>query len=109
MKTVRSQWRATVLVCRKCSKKVGGGFGEDGGKSLAKALRGEMGGGKGRKANVGVVEVDCLKICPKRGVVALNAAAPREWLGIAPGTPVTDVAARLGLDALAENGAPPEK
>ncbi len=97
MKTVRAQWRTAILVCRKCTKKLGGGFGEKGGTSLAKALRAEAGLGKGRKASAGIVEVDCLKVCPKRGVVAVNAATPREWLVIAPGTPIEEVRDRLGL------------
>ena len=96
---VRSQWRQAVLVCRKCSKKVGGGFGEKGGTRLAKALRAEVGGGKGRKASVGIVEVGCLKICPKRSVVVIDGTRPGEWLLVEPGTPIAEVAARLGMDA----------
>ena len=94
---VRADWTAAVLVCRKCSKKLGGGFGPDGDRSLAKLLRTETGGGKGRKAAVGVVEVDCLKICPKRAVVVVDGAQPGEWLLVAAGTPVVEVVARLGL------------
>ena len=38
-KQVKADWRDVVLVCRKCSKKLDGGFGADGEKTLAKALR----------------------------------------------------------------------
>jgi hypothetical protein len=52
-KRARSDWTEVVLVCRKCSKKLDGGFGEDGDEKLAKVLRKSVkakGGGKGRKA-----------------------------------------------------------
>ncbi|SFR97088.1 hypothetical protein [Sphingomonas jatrophae] len=94
---VRADWRSTVLVCRKCSKKQSGGFGPDGDERLAKALARAVGGGRKRKAQVGVVEVDCLGICPKHAVVAVDAAHPGRWQLIRPGTPMDEVAERLGL------------
>jgi predicted metal-binding protein len=96
---VRADWRQVVLVCGKCSRKLHGGFGPGGDKPLAKALRRQAGGGKGRKATLGVVEVGCLKICPKGAVVVVDAARPREWLLVAAGTPVGEVAVRLGMAA----------
>jgi predicted metal-binding protein len=92
---VRAEWRQVVLICRKCSKKLGGGFGPDGDQSLAQALKRSSGGGKKRKAPRGVVEVGCLDVCPKRGVVVIDADRPREWLIVQEGTPVADVEARL--------------
>ena len=86
-----------MLVCRKCSKKVGGGFGEKGKTPLAKALRGLGNGRKGRKADLGVVEVGCLKVCPKQAVVAFNGRTPGDWVIVPAGTTIADVAARLGL------------
>lgn len=51
IKQVRAEWNDVVLVCRKCSRKLDGGFGADGDQKLAKALRKAMGAkGKGRKA-----------------------------------------------------------
>lgn len=97
MKTARANWRTTILVCRKCSKKAGGGFGDKGRTGLAKALRAAAGLGKGRKATAGIVEVGCLKICPRRGITVIDAAAPGEWLIVEPGAPVADLAARLRL------------
>lgn len=35
IKRVRAEWREVVLVCRKCSKKLDGGFGAKGNKRLA--------------------------------------------------------------------------
>jgi predicted metal-binding protein len=95
--SVRSNWRTTVLVCRKCSKKVGGGFGPKRKTSLAKALKAELGGGKGRKASVGIIETKCLGVCPKNAVTVVDGRHSDLWLLIRPGTPVAEVAESLGL------------
>ncbi len=95
--SVPAAWGGVVLVCGKCSRKVGGGFGPKGRTSLARALRALLPKAKGRKAAHGVIETGCLKLCPKARVVAIDAARPGEWLLIAPGTPVAEVAARLGM------------
>ncbi len=91
---VRSDWQDAVLVCGKCSKKVGGGFGPKGTTALAKALRKLLDLGKGRKARVGVVETQCLGVCPKRAVVVARAGT---WLIVPQGIDVARVAAELGL------------
>jgi len=100
MKRVRADWDEIVLVCRKCSKKLDGGFGKRGDQSLAKGLR-KMLGAKavGRKASLAVIEVDCLDICPKGAVVAFRAAAPGDWAIVPKGAPLDGVARRLGLRA----------
>lgn len=97
---IRSDWRGAILVCRKCGKKAGGGFGPKGKTSLAKALRTEIGGGKGRKAKIGVVEVGCLGVCPKHAVTMVDTRRPGEWLIVKTGTPVEEVAARLVAGAV---------
>ena len=94
--TVNSNWSTTVLVCAKCSKKLGGGFGEKGKVPLAKALK-QLGGGKKRKAPFGVIETSCLDICPKGAVVAVNAAHPGTWLLVGEGMPIDEAAELLGL------------
>jgi len=76
-KRVRSNWQGALLVCRKCSKKLDGGFGPDREDRLAKRLRRTL--GKGRKARLGVVEVDCLKVCPKRAVAVVDTRTPGCW------------------------------
>ncbi len=96
-KTVRSDWQNVVLVCRKCSKRVGGGFGAKGKTSLAKALRRHIGAKKGRKAKAGIVEVKCLSVCPKKAVTVVHANDLLNWQLVKPGTPVADIAAALGL------------
>jgi predicted metal-binding protein len=99
-KRARSDWTEVVLVCRKCSKKLDGGFGEDGDEKLAKALRKGLkapGGGKGRKARVGVIEVDCFDVCPKNAAVAVKASNPGEWVVVPRGASTEAVTERLGL------------
>ena len=51
IKTSKTKWRDVVLVCKKCQKKLDGGFGPHGDKSLKKALKTYLkpGDGKGRK------------------------------------------------------------
>jgi predicted metal-binding protein len=99
MVRISARWDDSVIVCGKCSKKVDGGFGAKGKTSLAKALRRELGVKKGRKARIGVIETRCLGLCPKRGVTMVHGTRPREWMVVAPGTPVTDVIAALGVGA----------
>lgn len=91
---LRSEWRDAVLVCGKCSKKLGGGFGRKDKQSLAKALRKALKLGKGRKSPVGVVETRCLGVCPKGAVTVARAG---EWLIVPKGTSVGRVALELGL------------
>ena len=95
-KRAPSGWTDVVLVCRKCSKKLNGGFGEEGDKGLAKALRKQL-GGKGRKARVGVIEVGCFDVCPKNAVVAVRASNPGDWVVVPRGASTQTVVERLGL------------
>jgi len=94
---VRSNWRNAVLVCRKCEKKLDGGFGPDGDERLAKALRRHLSLKKGRKAAAGIVEVNCLGVCPKGAVTVVNGAASRDWLLVRPGADLDELAQTLGL------------
>lgn len=99
MKTsVRSNWSNTVLVCAKCSKKLGGGFGPKGKTPLAKALRKHLGLKKGRKGAAGIVEVKCLGVCPRGAVTVVNGAQSRDWLLVPEGADLDAVAGELGLD-----------
>ncbi|HAF41613.1 MAG TPA: hypothetical protein DCG90_07590 [Sphingobium sp.] len=94
---VRSNWRNTVLVCRKCSRKLDGGFGPGGDERLAKALRRHLSIKKGRKGAAGIVEVNCLGVCPKGAVTVVNGADSREWLLVRPDADLDELAATLGL------------
>ena len=94
---VPANWRAAIIVCRKCEKKLGGGFGADGKQRLSKMLRGHARGGRGRKAALGVIESKCLKLCPKRAVTVVNSARPHEWQIIRPGTAIEEIERRLEI------------
>ena len=89
MKPVTSRWEGALLVCGKCSKRVGGGFGPKGKTRLAKLLRQRL--GKGRKAPLGVVETKCLGVCPKHAVVVVDSRRPGEWRLIRPGSDVDEL------------------
>jgi predicted metal-binding protein len=94
---VRANWSNTVLVCAKCSKRLGGGFGPKGKQPLGKALRKHLGLKKGRKAAAGVVDVKCLGVCPRGAVTVVDAAASRQWLLVPAGADLDEVAAEIGL------------
>lgn len=96
-RSVPSNWRSAILVCRKCSKKLGGGFGPDGDQRLARALRRHLSLRKGRKAAAGIVEVGCLGVCPGGAVTVVNGADAREWLLVRPGADLDALAGELGL------------
>ncbi|WP_207388319.1 hypothetical protein [Lichenihabitans psoromatis] len=107
IKSVDSAWTDVVLVCRKCSKKLDGGFGpkqkQAFGTALSEALSAaqqDVGGRKqkARRRRTGVVEVECLDLCPKGAVVALRAGAPGDWLVIPRGTSMMDSMRQLGLN-----------
>ncbi len=105
MKRVKSNWTDVILVCRKCSKKLDGGFGEKGDQRLAKLLRKAFADpavsdgkkAKGRKARMGVVEVDCLDICPKGAVVTVRASRPQDWRMVPHGMATDEVIRQLGM------------
>ena len=99
-KSTSTEWRDIVLVCRKCSKKLDGGFGPDGDLTLKKALRKYFNlkkGKKGRKGDLVVTGVDCFDVCPKGAVIAVNAARPKQLLIVPAGADLLEVKARLGL------------
>ena len=77
-------WSETVAICRKCSRKLDGGFGEDGKQPLRGALREALRVG-GRRGTVGLVDIGCLGICPKGAVTVLLASAPGEVLVVSRG------------------------
>lgn len=95
---VKARWSNAVLVCRKCSKKLkGGGFGPDGDRPLARALRKHLQLGKGPKSAAGIIEVPCLDICPKRAVTVIDGRHPDRWLVVSPGANLDALAHDLGL------------
>jgi predicted metal-binding protein len=92
-----THWRDAVLVCKKCSKKLGGGFGPGKRTSLRKLLRKTLKLKKGRKAALGVVEVGCFDLCPKRAVTIALGSRPRTLYVIPRGAAAEDIVETLGL------------
>ena len=98
MRRLSASWDAAILVCAKCTKRAKGGFGKGGRTPLAKLLRARGNGRKGRKADLGVIEIKCQKICPRHAVLAINAARPKDWLIVPNGADEDEIAERLGLE-----------
>ena len=94
--TTKAPWREVAMVCGKCSRKLRGGFGKKGRHGLADALRDEL-KAAGRRREVRVVEVGCLKLCPKRAVTVVSSARPGEVLAVPGGADPAQVLARLIL------------
>lgn len=68
-------WQQVVVLCRKCGKKLDGGFGPKRKDTLKSVLRQSL-REHGRRRDVRVFETGCMGVCPKRGVTALNATRP---------------------------------
>lgn len=90
---VQAPWEGVALVCRKCSKKLGGGFGPEDEK-LAKALRRGL-RAAGRRRALRVVEVGCLGLCPKRAVTVAVSSDPAALHAVPRGTSVETMIAAL--------------
>ena len=86
---VSTGWSDTLLVCRKCSKKLHrGGFGPDGRLTLRQAVRDAL-QADGRRGEVGILEIGCVGICPKRAVTTARASDPGAFRIVPAGTPVS--------------------
>lgn len=94
---VKANWETAILVCAKCSKRLGGGFGKKGKQSLAKALRTHVGVKTSRKSSVGIVEVKCLGVCPRGAVTLVDASDPGSWRLVPAGADLDRLAQEIGL------------
>lgn len=92
-----SRWSGAILVCSKCSKRLGGGFGLKGKTGLGKALRKRFGLKKGRKSPVGLVDVKCLGVCPKGAVTLIDTHHPDMWRLVPAGADIDALGRDLGL------------
>ena len=95
-KLARAPFGEAVLVCGKCARKLGGGFGREGAHGLRRELK-RAWKAAGRPGKLRVVETRCLGLCPKRRqVVATGAslAAGRLWV-VEPGEAASGVLARI--------------
>ena len=97
IRAVTTQSTTLVAICKKCGKKIGGGFGDGGGTSLAKALKKHLGLPKWKRSPVRIVETGCMKLCPKRAVAVATSHDARLVFVVPGATPVSEVAGRLGL------------
>ena len=97
IRIVTTQSTTLVAICKKCGKKLGGGFGDGGGMSLAKALKKHLGLPKWKRSPVRIVETGCMKLCPKRAVAVTTSGDARLVFVVPGATPVSEVATRLGL------------
>jgi predicted metal-binding protein len=82
--TIRTGWEETFLVCRKCSKRLAGGFGEDGEVTLKSALRSHL-RKTGRRRSTAIIDVGCFGICPKKAVVVARSSTPDRLLVVGAG------------------------
>ena len=104
-KQVKADWRDVVLVCRKCSKKLDGGFGPQHDKTLAKVLRRALARPddaasrktRPRRREIAVLEVGCLDICPKKAVVMVKCSDLKSMILVLKGADMDEVLDRLRL------------
>ena len=94
LRDIPAKWDDLLLVCRKCSRKVGKRFGQEGDQVLEKALKAELKRGQGG-ARWKVASVACLDICPKNAVCLVQASAPGKVHLVAAEAAVTEVFGEL--------------
>ena len=94
---VETAWRTVLLCCRKCARKLEGGFGPDGSDELTDVLRVMLRERKQRRL-VRLVRSPCFGLCPKGAVAVVRAEAPDRALLVPAGT---------GDEALADRLLPP--
>lgn len=107
VREISVKWDDVLLVCRKCGKKQGGGFGPRGSSRLEKVLEKAL-RGKGRPRTK-VIAVSCLDICPQNAVVVLKGSQRRAAYIVSPGTPETEVLEALGLAPPSRAAASPDE
>jgi predicted metal-binding protein len=94
IRTALTPWEYVVFVCRKCSRKLDGGFGKDGESSLRAELKAAL-REAGLRRQVRVVESSCFSVCPKRAVSVMRGSRPGEILVVPEGTDAEDVLRRI--------------
>jgi predicted metal-binding protein len=87
-------WQDVVLVCRKCARKLDGGFGKHGDATLRAELKQAL-RAAGRRRQVRVMETGCFSVCPKHAVSVMQGSRPGEILVVPEGTAAADLLRRL--------------
>jgi predicted metal-binding protein len=95
LRTEATGWNEVILICKKCSKKLSGGFGHGKTEPLRKALRCAL-KDAGQRGKVGLVPVGCLGVCPKQAVTIAFGTAPDRLFTIPAGCPAEQVLRILG-------------
>lgn len=94
---IKPHWITAVLVCARCSHRIGRGFGRGGRHRLAPALRRHLGIGRFRRASIGVVEVGCLGVCPRGAITLANARDPARRAVAPRACDLSALLAQLGI------------
>ena len=99
LREAKAPFSQAVLFCGKCARKLDGGFGKQGRKTLRSELKRafKRGGWREAAGKVRMVEVSCLGLCPKRRQVVVTAEllARRRLLVVEPGAAAGEVLTRL--------------
>ena len=91
--TKPTAWTDIILVCRKCSKKLNGGFGPNGDDTLPRVLKQGLRATGRRGARV--IETKCLGLCPKGAVTVLPTRTPGTMLAVPKGADPAVILASL--------------
>nr|WP_321984137.1 (2Fe-2S) ferredoxin domain-containing protein [uncultured Lichenicoccus sp.] len=89
-------WLDILVVCRKCSRKLKGGYGDKGRDELRHALQDGL-RAIGRRRQTRIIETGCFGICPKGGVVTLRGSEPQRILILPKGQSTAAMLATLGF------------
>ena len=90
LEPTQAPWDGVALVCKMCSRKLGGGFGRKGRQSLSKTLRTTL-KEEGRRRALWVIEVGCLNLCPKHAVTVIGPALSGQVLAVSKGADPAEV------------------
>ncbi len=93
--TLPAQWRDKLLICKNCTKRIGGGFGPKHKTALAKALRAQLAADRRANSGLSIVEIGCLAVCADNAVTVIDGARPDNWWVVPRGSDVAELAAGL--------------
>ncbi len=93
-RSVDPPWQHVILICRKCTRKLDGGFGSSGDESLRAELKRAL-GRAGMRRRFRVVETGCLAICPQDAVSVVGPSSPAKVLVVPAGSDPAQVLAMM--------------
>ena len=96
MRIEKAPWGGVALVCKKCSKKLDGGFGHKHREDLRDVLRDTL-KATGRRRDLRIIEVGCLGLCPKQAVTVIGPNRTGEVIAVPKGTDPAEILAVLTL------------